>query len=69
MNVDDGLVAVTLGEAAHKSIETGRPVELASLVPDDVWQEIRAGRAARRQRRKETLDDGQSLCAGFDGKL
>ena len=54
MNVDDGLMAVALGEAAHRSIEAGRPVELASLVPADVWQEIREGRAARRQRRKET---------------
>ena len=48
VNVDDGLMAVALGEAAHKSIETGLPVELASLVPGPVLAEIRAERVKRR---------------------
>ena len=38
VNVDDGLMAVALGEAAHRSIETGLPVEVASLVPGASWQ-------------------------------
>ena len=50
VNVDDGLMAVALGEAAHRSIETGMPVELASLVPERVLAEIRADRARRRQK-------------------
>ena len=48
VNVDDGLMAVALGEAAHRSIETGLPVEVASLVPGRVLAEIRAERAERR---------------------
>ena len=53
MNVDDGLMAVALGEAAHKSIETGMPVQIASLVPETVLGEIRAERKKRRVTQKK----------------
>ena len=54
MNVDDGLMAVALGEAAHKSIETGMPVLITSLVPETVLGEIRAERRKRRAAQKKT---------------
>ena len=36
MNMDDGLMSVALGEAAYKSIETGMPFQMASLVPETI---------------------------------
>ena len=53
MNVDDGLMAVALGEAAHKSIVTGMHVQIASLVPETVLGEIRAERKKRRVTQKK----------------
>ena len=52
MNVDDGLMAVAMGEAAHGSIMTGLPVDISSLVPKRVLEEIREEREKRRPKKK-----------------
>ena len=48
MDVDDGLLAVTLGAAAHISIDEKRICEIDSLLPKKITDELRASRLARR---------------------
>ena len=49
VDVDDGLVAVCLGVAAHVSINEKRMVEIGSLLPKEVIVELKHARMARRR--------------------
>ena len=49
VDVDDGLLAVTLGAAAHISIDEKRICEIDSLLPKKLTDELRASRLARRK--------------------
>ena len=49
VDVDDGLLAVTLGVAAHKSIDEMRICELSSLLPAEVIKEVKGSRLRRRK--------------------
>ena len=48
VDVDDGLLAVTLGAAAHISIDEKRICEIDSLLPKKVTDELRASRLAQK---------------------
>ena len=46
----DGLLATTIGVAAHRSIEEGRPIELTELLSDEMLTSVREDRKRARAR-------------------
>ena len=64
VDVDDGVRACLLGLAAHRSIESGRPVELADLYDEARSRRTRAGGVAGAERKRPPPSNRISLTRG-----